>query len=117
MPDADGTMDLTQIGPSRSAVPAPIRDEPYDPSKDRESVRGQIALNLVWTFMGIVGLIGLVALVTQVACSQAGVACPATTTNLEPMKALGELIITPLVGLVGAVSGFYFGEKSASNNR
>ena len=30
--------------------------------------------------------------------------------TLEPLKI--EIVLTPLVGLVGAVIGFYFGEKS-----
>jgi hypothetical protein len=41
-------------------------------------------------------------------------ACTAETTDLKSIRSVIELILTPLVGLVGAVTGFYFGEKSAS---
>ena len=37
---------------------------------------------------------------------------PAASTDIEALKSLLEIIFAPIVGLVGAVTGFYFGEKS-----
>ena len=37
---------------------------------------------------------------------------PLKTENVEALKSLLALIFAPIVGLVGAVTGFYFGEKS-----
>jgi hypothetical protein len=37
---------------------------------------------------------------------------PINGANIETLKSLLEIIFAPIVGLVGAVTGFYFGEKS-----
>jgi hypothetical protein len=36
---------------------------------------------------------------------------PRTAENVEALKSVLTLIFAPVVGLVGAVTGFYFGEK------
>lgn len=112
--------DLRQIGSSAAeeAVWKPgsgLKEEKYDPAKARENIRGQIAMWLVWSFVGFVALAGLIGLGTQIGCAWTKT-CDAATTELKTIRALVELILTPLVGLVGAVSGFYFGEKSANSN-
>lgn len=117
--DTVETRDLTQIGTGAAAEtlrsPGPgFAAEPYNLVKDRENVRGRIAMWLVWTLVGLIVLVSLIALGTQIACSLNGAACPTPTTELVSVRALIELILTPLVGLVGAVTGFYFGEKSAN---
>ena len=38
--------------------------------------------------------------------------CLKKPANIDALKALLEIIFAPIVGLVGAVTGFYFGEKS-----
>lgn len=120
-PPPEKRLDLTTIGSSaaQEAVWEPgsgLKEEKYDPAKARESVRGQIAMWLVWSFVGFIALAGLIGLGTQIGCAWATTPCDAATTELKPIRALVELILTPLVGLVGAVSGFYFGEKSANSN-
>lgn len=75
---------------------ATIKDKPYDPSKDREKIRGIIALILVCCLFTIV-LFALILILTRV--------------DIEKIKDTLELILSPVVGLVGAVTGFYFGEK------
>lgn len=115
---SDEIQDLTQLNatPARAAIAgAPstsIIDEPYDPTRDREEARGKIALALVWTLIGVVAFGALVAVITMWNCVGATPACSAETYRLDPIRAVFELLLTPLVGLVGAVTGFYFGEKS-----
>jgi hypothetical protein len=110
--------DLTEIpAPSNVSSPdieAPV-EEPYDPAPARENVRGMIALLLVCTLVAVIGLVMLVGIVTAYNCNPKD-ACTAETTELKSIRSVIELVLTPLVGLVGAVTGFYFGEKSASGN-
>lgn len=109
--------DLTEINPAPASVSppdieAPV-EEPYDPAPARENVRGTIALLLVWTMVAVIVLVMFVGIVTAYNCRLKD-ACTAETTDLKSIRSVIELILTPLVGLVGAVTGFYFGEKSAS---
>jgi hypothetical protein len=110
--------DLTEINPAPSSAPsasdlvqAPT-EEPYNPAPERENVRGTIALLLVWTLVVLIALVVVVGIVTAYNCHLKD-ACTAETTDLKSIRAVIELVLTPLVGLVGAVTGFYFGEKSA----
>jgi Ca2+/H+ antiporter len=76
-------------------------EKPYDPAPERERKRGLIALVLVSALCGIIVLAFAFVFVI-----------PRTTENVEALKSLPALIFAPIVGLVGAVTGFYFGEKS-----
>ncbi len=78
--------------------PPPLTD--YNPSKDREKIRGTIALILVWALVGV--------LVFSVVSSWFVM----TTENRDALVRILEIVLTPLVALVGAVTGFYYGEKS-----
>jgi len=89
--------------PPSSQGPGPVDLRDYDPAEDREKVRGRIAQTLVWLLVGVVG-----------ASLLAGIWLSASPEGkIETLKVVLELVLTPLVGLVGAVTGFYFGEKSA----
>lgn len=86
---------------------------PYDATRDREQARGQIAfylLNLL-AFI-IIGSFCLVGLAFMVHWGKTG--GPVDIAQLTAsIKQLLELMLTPIIGLVGAATGFYFGEKSA----
>lgn len=74
----------------------------YDPAEDRERVRGRIAQILVWLLVGIV-----------VVSLGAGIGLGLRVEEgIESLKLVLELVLTPIIGLVGAVTGFYFGERS-----
>jgi len=106
-------VDLSKIGGvTESGQPrvGPVETKPYDPTRDRENIRGQIALWLVWTLVGLIAATFLFAAGTVLTCGSAS--CNNQTKDLEAVKVVVQLLLTPLVGLVGAVAGFYFGEKS-----
>lgn len=109
--------DLTEINPAASGaspdIEAPV-EEPYDPAHERENVRGKIALLLVWTMVIVIGLVMLVGIVTAYDCHLKD-ACSPDATDLKSIRSVIELVLTPLIGLVGAVTGFYFGEKSSND--
>lgn len=112
--------DLTQEGVAAAAgapLEAPqkrIEEKPYDPIQERENIRGKIAKWLVGTLVGVVGMVVVIGLITAALCGYSGT-CAAETVELRAARAIVELILTPLVGLVGAVTGFYYGEKSGSS--
>lgn len=91
-----------------------IVEKPYDPAPERETIRGTIAQALVWTLVGVIAVVILTGLVTAVAC-HAKDACSADAVELKTIRVVVELVLTPLIGLVGAVTGFYFGEKSTAS--
>ena len=105
-----GVADKPDAAPQQPAEP--FREKPYDPSPARENIRGRIALWLIYTLVGVIALITGMALIATGACLMAG--CSAGALELTALRVLVELVLTPLVGLVGAVTGFYFGEKSAA---
>jgi hypothetical protein len=88
----------------------PFTTEPYNPSRDRETTRGKIAMGLVWTLIGLVGATFALAMVVSATCAIRS--CPPDAVKLDGVRLVVELLLTPIVGLVGAVTGFYFGEKS-----
>jgi hypothetical protein len=119
-PPKEKPRDLTNIGPAGTTGPgAPsvsasqLIEKNYDPTLDRETIRGTIAQALVWTLVVVIGAVVLTGLVTAYGC-HARDTCTADTVELKTIRTVIELVLTPLIGLVGAVTGFYFGEKSAS---
>jgi hypothetical protein len=115
-------LDLTKLDVNRLSPPtsgptpaeaANLEAKPYDPSLDRETTRGTIARTLVWTLVVVIGVVLLAGLGTIWTC-HAKDACAADVVDLKPIRAMVELVMTPPIGLVGAVTGFYFGEKSAA---
>jgi hypothetical protein len=89
--------EVTQsIDVSLPQFPKPT-EKPYDPGRDREAKRGQIALILVCSLVGSV-VASFLALVTH-------------SITIVDLKEFAPLFITPFVGLVGAAIGFYFGSK------
>ena len=85
---------------------------PRVPTPD-EQKRGEIASLLIYTLVGIVIVAGVAALWTMDRGCTSTDTCNALKANVESLKLVLEMVITPLVGLVGAVTGFYFGGKTA----
>lgn len=103
--------------PASRTKPPPINAIPYDPAPDRERKRGQIAIWLIVLLMAL-SLVPFVLILVRGVCvaAETNVASvPDGTCSGLPDVALMEvltLVFTPVVALVGAATGFYFGEKS-----
>jgi hypothetical protein len=103
VPPATEELDLTTRPEEKEASRGLNQPEerPYDPAPERERKRGLIALVLVSALCGIIVMAFAFVFVR-----------PMTPENVEALKSVLALIFAPIVGLVGAVTGFYFGEKS-----
>lgn len=99
-PQSNGkTIDLTQVEPKAPVDSLPIpKTAPYDPAKTREWTRVFLSGTLVF-ILAIVVIAPLIMLWGKWA----------TITDL---KELLTILVSPVVALVGAAVGFYFGEKS-----
>lgn len=88
---------LTAEGFSELPVYEPVVEN-YDPTKDRELMRGVIALSLV-------------VLLVLIVLAPIGVVIWVPSVPFETIKSMLELILSPVVALVGSAVGFYFGGK------
>ncbi len=75
--------------------PQPFKVIPYDPARDRESTRGRIAFCLIGTLAGMVIFILLLLWFHP--------------DRVQEVKDVTEILYAPIVGLVGAATGYYFG--------
>lgn len=90
---------------ARPGVAGDVASDPavrkvYDPSPERESIRGKIAMQLMWLMGGVLAALALLA--------------GYKVMPVDEVLMLVGALLTPVVGLFGAVMGFYFGEKSAN---
>jgi hypothetical protein len=86
---------------SRATVAPTV--EPYDPSRDRERYRGLVA--------GV--LLGVLAFTVGAAF----VSFWFNWASQDEIEGLMTIVFAPVVGLVGAATGFYFGAATAGNSR
>ncbi len=86
-------------GATAGLAKPPTSTYAYDPAPERESIRGRLAIYLLLLLVGVIliSFIGLWVLNKE---------------GFENLKALLELLLAPIVALVGTVTGFYFGEKT-----
>jgi hypothetical protein len=121
MTDSVLPKDLTSIGPASAtaagASPASasqLIEKNYDPTLDRETIRGTIAQALDVGGGDRRGRPGRshhdLWLLYQGYMHQ-------RHCRTEDHPRSDELVLTPLIGLAGAVTGFHFGEKSAPASR
>ncbi len=112
-----GPVDLTRkvarhTGETAADTGTPTSIGPRVPTAD-EKKRGEIATLLTVTLVGVVIVVGIAAIwVLFRGCTNKD-SCDALKANVESLKLVLEIVVTPLVGLVGAVTGFYFGGKAA----
>ncbi len=84
--------------PAKSAYT--LETKQYDPARQREHVRAGIAYLLIGLLVGIIVLSFLMLILAG--------------RSFDEVKGMLELLLAPIVGLVGAVTGFYYGEKAKS---
>jgi hypothetical protein len=108
-------LDLTEEQPAddalftlfqRSYPPTPTPAE--ETERGRERTRGRIAYILIGTLVAIV-----VATVAYIIWLSASLGQLSTDDLITVMQAVGTTLLAPLVGLIGAVIGFYFGGQTA----
>ena len=81
-----------------------LRPQPsQNPEDTREKMRGRLGVTLVWTLIAVV--------VGTYAYLLIGNLSPNALNTVVPM--VGATLLTPLVGLIGAVMGFYYGGQTA----
>lgn len=79
--------------------PAPsIEATAYSPDQDRERVRGAIAIALISLLIGLIALLFISVL--------------AKVVLVADLDKIAATILTPIMGIVGTVLGFYYGAKS-----
>ena len=89
-------LDLT--GEEEPGIVAKLGTAPYDPAQDREKIRGSIAIALILLLIGLISLLFVAILVGVV--------------KIDNLDKIVATVLTPIMGIVGTVIGFYFGEKS-----
>lgn len=67
--------------------------------KQREDLRGELARILIWALVLFLGFALLSSWISMV------------PDNRQALLDVLQLIVGPMIGLVGAVIGFYYGEK------
>lgn len=78
----------------------PRKETPWDPAPAREKIRGWIALILIWLLVGTVVL--------------SFVSLWANWIAMPDLEGLLGLLFGPIVALVGAATGFYYGGRDSS---
>jgi len=96
--DEPRTRTLSEDLQPKRGLEEPRLGAPYDPARFREWLRGLVALGLVVLLIGIVT--GSYFLVW-------------TNKNTNSVKDWLTAVLTPIVGLVGAVTGFYYGGRES----
>lgn len=90
----------------RSYPPRPTPAE--ETERGRERTRGRIAYLLIGTLVAIV-----VATFSYIIWLSTGFGQLSTNDLINVMQSVGTTLLAPLVGLIGAVIGFYFGGQTA----
>ncbi|MDP2259851.1 MAG: hypothetical protein Q8J89_09070 [Caulobacter sp.] len=115
---ATDIQDLSQIDGTRGSGPTDAVGsvssftEPYNPARAQEHVRGRVAILLIIALLVMVATLSLVGLAGAQACWDHPGHCAAIKGSMEAIKLVLDTGLTAIVGLVGAVTGFYFGAKS-----
>ena len=94
---------------------ASLKPETYNILRAREIKRGHIALVLVYALVGVIAVVVFSGVSTTYGCLTPDDKCTDAALDLTSLRVVVELVLTPLAVLVGAVTGFYFGEQSAAS--
>jgi hypothetical protein len=105
-------LDLTQEDKSSPESTEP-RVVPYDPGKALDDIRGKIALCLIHLLTFIVVATFVSIWIPVLIAWRAGGYIDIST----PLKDMLQLLLAPVVGLVGAATGYYFGVSSQKQNQ
>lgn len=82
--------------PDDRGLAPPRQNHPYRPDRERERIRGWLAL----------GLAGMLAAVLLISWREFALGRP-----VDQIADMFQATLAPLIGLVGAATGFYFGDR------
>lgn len=110
-------LDVTADGEGLTAqmAPAPGSLKPYNPDEHKDRVREIIAKRLIWLLTGVVGIGALGLVGTMAAWLFGGLEANKIEKDLPTILLLLNALISPVIGLVGAVVGFYYGTAAANS--
>lgn len=100
--EAPGSLDVASL----LGVEPPSDEGPWNQERQREGVRGRLSQHLLWLLTGLVAsgiLLLALARYTQVPAAE--------------LRSFFEVVFIPVVTLVSAATGFYFGTSSNVDRR
>lgn len=95
-------LDLTRE--DEPATAPPVSTARYDASRDQERMRGWLAGGL----LALIALIALILLFAGLGACFFGTQC----ATIDDIVKLAGVLLSPILTLFGAVTGFYFGGKA-----
>lgn len=105
--DKPEVVDL-EVGPSAPDFSAAPIVEPYDPAKAQETMRGQIAIILLFILCLVIAFAFYYLERLPLG--------PATKDYTANLVTVLQIIFGPIVALVGTALGYYFGSKGAGKS-
>ena len=106
----DGIKAARNPGPNDPGPPT--GSKPFDQAEEQEKVRSDVARRLLWGLLGIVAVYAIISVGSLLSLSDA--------KSFERVKELYALArdflgtaLASITGLVGAVTGFYFGAQAS----
>ena len=96
-----GKGDIVDLGPAQESARS------FRLDRQREETRGRIAMWLLWLLIGVVAAAFLTVWINM---WQTG-AAPAEAVKTDVAEIL-QLVLGPVITLLGTVTGFYFGARS-----
>jgi hypothetical protein len=96
--DRGSPLDLSADPSERALARSPsVEEAPYDPTRDQENVRANVAYGLLGTIVAFMCLALFGTFLGWI--------------EVDGAIKLAAAMFSPVIGLFGAVMGFYFGER------
>jgi hypothetical protein len=76
----------------------------------------KLALRILWILMGIIGAVFCLSLVMGSVCLVSSGQCKAAGEGLQLVIGTTKELFTAIIGLVGSVVGFYFGQRDRDSS-
>lgn len=107
---------LAETGPPKDVTVAAVTEKPFDPRRAEDAARRKIGYALIFILAVIV--VDALLLVAFINFAPSGALGPAALAadakaDSERLVAILNIVFGPVVTLVGSVTGFYFGAKTA----
>jgi uncharacterized membrane protein len=94
---------VEDLGHPETEIRSPVAGRKYDPGRDREKIRGGLAVASFALFAAVV-LVPLLAVVLDV-------------IDWADIKGITTVVLPVVVSVFGSITGFYYGTKSKSDDQ